>query len=336
MRKGWIVRSVMGAALLLAMIGVTAGRALAQSNETAWLGVTTQEITSDLREGLDYQGTGVLVNRVSEDGPADRAGVRNGDVIVSFNSRTVAKPEDLTRMVRAGRVGQSVTLAIVRDGQRRTLTAKLAAMPDDESDRDSWNDDDDTPTPPPTPRAPRAPRAYTFDWNGGDSFDLPNGVWTMRSSRGRLGVQVQPINAGLADALGVTGGKGVLVMDVVRDTPAERAGIRAGDVIVSVGDRSIEDVSDLQRALEGGGKMSVTVVRKGARRTLQADIERRSSSNGYTLRRGGTVFRMPNLRMYGNLDGDGMSSKDRDAMEQELRQLRDEVRDLKRKLEDKD
>src|SRR4029077_10596732 len=155
----------------------------------AWLGVYSQEFTAALRDGLDYKGDGVLVNRVVPQSPADRAGLRNGDVIVRLNSRPVRTPEDLSNLVQAGRPGQSVALEIVRDGERRTLNAKLAARPSDDdqtwvrdrgddrgedpearavpeapdapdmSDAPDARDAPDAPDPPAPPRAPRAPRA---------------------------------------------------------------------------------------------------------------------------------------------------------------------------------
>ena len=133
MRRRRIVWAASGIALLLALAtaGVLVGRAAAQSTGRPWLGVTTQEITSDLREGLDYSGRGVLVNRVVADSPAGRAGIRKGDVIVSFNSRTVDSPEELVDMVRSARIGQSSTLTIVRNGTRRSLSARLAERHDD-------------------------------------------------------------------------------------------------------------------------------------------------------------------------------------------------------------
>ncbi|MBI3538736.1 MAG: PDZ domain-containing protein [Candidatus Eisenbacteria bacterium] len=351
MRKRWIMRAALGTALMLAATGAMTGRAAAQSNDTAWLGVTTQEITRDLRDGLDFRGSGALVNRVVEDGPADRAGVRNGDVIVSFNSRAVASPEDLTRMVRGCRVGQSVSITVMRDSQRRTLTAHLGTRPEDGEeggDRESV-ETPVAPEPPETPeppaaRAPRtAPRARVFTWNG-DGFDMQNGdgmAMLRTMGRGRLGVQVQNRSEGLAEALGVTGGRGVLVTDVVKDTPAERAGMRAGDVIVRVGDRSVESVEELQRALDREGRVSVVVARRGARRTLEADLGARSSRESIVLPRG-QALRIPDIRsrVLRDLGRDRSDSelngKDRDAMEQELRALRDEVRELRRKLEDQD
>ncbi|TMQ69635.1 MAG: PDZ domain-containing protein [Candidatus Eisenbacteria bacterium] len=119
------------------------------------------------------------------------------------------------------------------------------------------DDSDEPPTPPSAPRAPRTPRAPSapserwFNWNGGD-FDLPNGRGMAilgNLGRGRLGVQIQDLNEGLGDALGVPDGKGVLVTDVVKDTPASRAGIRGGDVIVRVDDKTVEDTNDLRSAL---------------------------------------------------------------------------------------
>jgi membrane-associated protease RseP (regulator of RpoE activity) len=127
MRKRRIVWATCRIALLsLAMAGAVAGRAAAQSNGTPWLGVTTQQITDELRDGLDYQGAGVIVNRVINDSPADRAGVRKGDVIVNFNSRVIDSPDELSDVVRSARVGQTISLTVMRDGSRRTLSARLA------------------------------------------------------------------------------------------------------------------------------------------------------------------------------------------------------------------
>ena len=80
--------------LLLTAREVPASRAAEPSKGTPWLGVYTQTLTPELREGLDYSGDGVLVNRVVPDSPADRAGLRKGDVIVRLDSRTVATPDE--------------------------------------------------------------------------------------------------------------------------------------------------------------------------------------------------------------------------------------------------
>lgn len=345
MRKQGIVRAVCGAALMVvAMVMAVAGRAAAQDRDTPWLGVSTQQITRDLRDGLDYQGSGILVNRVVEDSPADRAGIRNGDVIVSYNSRTVTTSQQLTELVRAGRIGQSVSLAIVHDGSRRSVTARLAAWPQDSED--SYRTPDapevpEAPDAPEPPESPRTPNRMKLDLNG-ETFDIPDGSLMLRSmGRGRLGVQVQELNEGLADALGVTERKGVLVIEVNKDTPAERAGMRAGDVIIRVGDRSVEDVDDLHRALpDRGGRVSITVVRRGSRRTIEANLD--AAPQFGNLRRSDRpmMLRIPDVRtrVLRDLERNRADSyrdrdTDRQTMERELRDLREQVRELTRKLE---
>src|SRR5439155_17880696 len=97
------------------------------SGERAWLGVYTQTLSPELREGMSYKGQGVPVNRVVEDSPADRAGVQKGDVITSVNSRAVDSPEALADLVGRGKSGQSISLRVMRDNQVKNLTATLAA-----------------------------------------------------------------------------------------------------------------------------------------------------------------------------------------------------------------
>ncbi len=322
-RIGWA--ACCAALLSLAMAGAMAGRAAAQSNATPWLGVTTQEITGELRDGLDYRGSGVLVNRVIADSPAERAGFRKGDVIVSFDSRSIDSPSELVEVVRAARVGQAVAVTVVRDGSRRTLSVRLAEWPE--------NIDEQLGTPAP------APRTFRLELNG-EKLDLPDGadMMLLRSmGRGRLGVQIQNLNAGLGEALGVPDGKGVLVMEVLEDTPGERAGMKAGDVITRIGDTTVEDVDDLQRALrDREGRVTITVMRRGVRRTVAAELEAEKEAKPQVMRQrrgdGPRVLRIPDSRtrvLRDRVDGDA----EHGDLEQQLRELRQELRELRRKLE---
>ena len=195
MQKRSMVWEALGVALLaLGLSGGMAARAEAQSRGTPWLGVTTQDITTELRDGLDYQGNGVIVNRVVSDSPAARAGIRKGDVIVSVNSRNIDSADELVEVVRGGRVGQSVSVSVVRDGARRSLTARLGEMSDDNDEEMDVPPPDWTPVAPRAPRAPMAPRApkapstpraYSFNWNGGD-FDFDSqGLGMLRREAAR-------------------------------------------------------------------------------------------------------------------------------------------------------
>src|SRR4030095_16145139 len=151
-----------GAALLL--VGLAGAPRVALVQERAGcLGVYSQSLNDDLRESMNIDEGGILVTRVVEDSPADRAGLRRGDVIVSVGGHSIDSPSDLMREVRDRSPGTSLTLAISRDGNRRTLSARLGERPDAESNPDSnrdefdRGDDEAIPPTPPTPPEPPAP-----------------------------------------------------------------------------------------------------------------------------------------------------------------------------------
>ena len=120
-------RSALIAGLLLVagVVGATVARA-AEPARTPWLGVYMQELTTELRDGLDYDGPGgVIVSRVVPGGPAEKAGLRRDDVIVRMDGRLVDTPEELSGMIRAARVGAKLRVQVVRDGERRTFDVTL-------------------------------------------------------------------------------------------------------------------------------------------------------------------------------------------------------------------
>jgi predicted metalloprotease with PDZ domain len=326
-KRGGMGWRLMGAALAaLALTGGMAARAAAQTSDTRpWLGVSTQEITDDLRDGLSYKGTGgVLVSRVVSDSPASRAGIKKGDVLVSLNSRTIDTPDELTDVVQACKVGQSVSLVLSRGGAKRTVTAKLVEWPADESDLY------DAPTPPTPPSAPRAPRArsYHYSWDG-DDFNFGPGMTVLRG-RGRLGVQIQNLNGDLGEALGVPGGKGVLVTSVIDDTPAAKVGIKGGDVIVGVEGATIEDTDDLSRELrKHEGKTSITLMRRGAKRVVTPELEDRQTRYWYDGDRRHAITVVPDVRIKRD-----MSDDDRAELKKEMEALRQEMQEMKRQMEE--
>ena len=161
-------RALVVAAGLLVIVGsvsVTGAARAARSDGTAWLGVFTQSLTAELREGLDYSGGGVLVQRVVSDSPAGRGGVKRGDVIVRVDSHSVDSPDDLASAIQASSVGETVVLTVVRDGARESLRVKLADRPEsdtpagDEFQRPSRIRVPKQPEAPEAPESPEAPEA---------------------------------------------------------------------------------------------------------------------------------------------------------------------------------
>lgn len=312
----------------------------------AWLGVTTQSIDGQLREGLDYRGNGVLVNRVAEGSPAERAGLRQGDVIVGLNGAKIDSPEELLMRVREARVGDRVRLDISRESRRQMLTATLAERPENlangeerrrvimRTDRDDRNDRDmevpEAPEPPEAPEAPEVPDPpeppmgdHLMDLEGlGNLADLPF------AGRGRLGVQLQDLDPDLGSYFSAPQGKGALIVHVEKDSPAARAGLKAGDVIVRVGDQTTNDADETAGAIRAQeGRVSITVLRRGQRQTLQTELAPRARI--HRIVRGHGPMNLDDLPSMGD------RHRQESEVHRELQELREEIQQLREELRQK-
>ena len=321
--------------------------ARADSDRTAWLGVYTQSLTPELREALGHEGDGVLVNRVVSQSPADRAGIRKGDLIARFDGQSVNSPSDLARAVQSHRVGDDVAVMIVRDGDRLKLRASLAGRGDEEDlappakdkDDDGEKGDDDW-----ADKDHDAPKAETHEFHFDmpvppDAPEAPDAPMTIDANRARLGVRIESLNPELGDYFDVKDGRGVLVLDVIKGSAAEHVGLKPGDVIVQVGDRDVNDSDDLVRAIgESDGKTEVTIVRHGSRRTFEPEL---SASNFgpkvLRIRRGDGPWRsFDGNRWRTGTSRVQPSDRDKADMERELKALKDEIRELKEDLKSMD
>lgn len=160
------------------------------------------------------------------------------------------------------------------------------------------------------------------------------GVRLLRlADRARLGVRIEPLTPDLAAALGAPAGGGVLVLDVTKDTPAARAGLKAGDVITEVNGQGVKDAGELRKSLRGvDGKAKLTVVRKGTRSAVEADlgpaaaVEREEAAPGGE--HGEVTERFKHLRPLEGPEGDALR-KDVDELRKQLGELRHQLEELK-------
>ena len=231
----------------------------------AWLGVTLKDITADKVRDLKLPGEyGALVESVDADSPAAKAGLQKGDVIVEFAGERVRSEAQLRRLIRETPAGRTVSLQVIRDGQARVLNAKL------QSRTNHYNFNVQVPEihiPPINPQL--------FDFRGFNfQFD---------AGRHNLGISGDELTSQLASYFGVKQGKGVLVREVLVGSPAEKAGLKAGDVIVAVDGKSVATVTELREALEikpseeerkEERKVNLTVVRDRHEQTVPVELER--------------------------------------------------------------
>lgn len=270
---------------MLALLLVSSGVILAQKSDRvetdrtfvrvdgghAWLGVRLGDVTSDSVRDLKLPGEyGAVVERVVGDGPAAKAGLEKNDVILEFNGQRVWSAAELRRMLEETPAGRTVELRVSRAGQSRHLSAKLEARGDDMLALAG-------PSPlvrvqppmvevHPMPQIDMSPFAFDF----GELMGGP-----------RLGIEAQELTSQLASYFGVKQGKGVLVGEVKAGTPAEKAGLKAGDCIIAVDGKEVSSVEDLRHALRGESsekrQHTLTLVRDRHEQTVTVEIEPRKS-----------------------------------------------------------
>jgi Do/DeqQ family serine protease len=190
------------------------------------LGVTVQSLTADLATSLGLDAArGALVSSVTDDGPADEAGIERGDVLVAIDGNPIDDSNELRNRIAATKPGGSVNLTVIRDGKERALTATLDELPSTRAAAQSEGED---------------PQA------------------------GALGLQVQPVPPDRARALGLEEGDGLLVTAVRPGSPASDAGFQNGDVIEEVNRQPVTGVETVRDAVDDAdGRPVLVLIRRG-------------------------------------------------------------------------
>ncbi len=234
------------------------------------LGVTVRDLAPTTPP--DSAG-GVQVDDVDRDGPAAKAGIQSGDIVVEFDGERVRSARQFTRLVRETPEGRAVEMTLMRDGTRRTVTAtpEAAAF--------TWNMDiDGDRIRRDIERGLEGMRGLRIDPPAMD-FRFDNGRggafrWTPRP--GRVGVTLAPLTDQLSAYFGAADG-GVLVSSVAADSPAEKAGLKAGDVITTVNGERVEDAGDAVREIRqaDGAEITFGIVRDKQASSVKVAVEPR-------------------------------------------------------------
>lgn len=224
--------------------------------------------------------SGAIVEEVREGSAAEKAGIRKGDVIAEFDGERVRGVRHLTRLVSETPEGRSVTAVVERDGKRLdvTVTPESGAM--------AFGGRDFELVVPPMrfehlPGIEKElrrelerslPREGTWSFRGrpGEAFSF------RMHERGRLGVSIQPLEGQLAEYFGTS--TGVLVNSVEKDSPAAKAGLKAGDVVTAVNGKAVSEPSELIEAVReagDGATLSIDIVRDRKPQSVKAELEKR-------------------------------------------------------------
>jgi serine protease Do len=252
-----------------------------QKHGTSYLGVGAADIDAERAKALKLsEERGVEVKSIDNDGPAAKAGIKEGDVVLEYNGQRVEGTEQFVRLVRETPPGRQVRLLISRDGNTQTVTLETGTRTSHfVATGEGFHFD--VPAPPVPPMAPMLPDGER--WWRGMTPDLPSGNMSWRS--GALGIESESLTAQLAQFFGVK--EGVLVRSVNKNSPAEKAGIKAGDVIVKIGGNAVQSPRDISRELRAArdkSDVSVTLVRNQKEMTVTVPLQE-SSPNRANVRR---------------------------------------------------
>src|SRR5258708_15001683 len=231
---------------------------------SSYLGVDIADVSPErLGELKLKEEHGAEVTMVDQDAPAGKAGLHEHDVVVSLNGTAVESAAQLRRMIKEIPAGRMVTLGISRDGQPLTIKLQLA----DRRKSMAWE-------PKVNIEMPKMPQMPTLP-----DFDVPVSVVVVHQSA-RSGLMVENITPQLGDCFGVKDGKGVLVRAVEKGSRGEKAGFRAGDVVVKVNNQPVHDTSDFTHALRSssGSATAVTVMREKREQNLTLTLPAKKDS----------------------------------------------------------
>jgi S1-C subfamily serine protease len=249
----------------------------AWSSQRGRLGVSLADVeAADVGRLKLKEETGARISSVSDDSPASSAGLKEDDVVLRYQGEAVHSASQLARLVRETPAGRKVALEISRQGAVQQVSATLG-----EGRALAFGDLGELPVPPEPPAIatlpempdlpdmPEIPELPAFRWNQRDRDQLGDQARdevrrVLRSRGPRLGIRYHELSDQLASYFKVDGG--VLVASVDEDSPAARAGLKAGDVIVKVNGRKVEDSSDLGAEvarMSSDAEATLTVQRDG-------------------------------------------------------------------------
>ena len=233
-----------------------------------WLGVAVGE----------NEKTQVVVESVDPESPAEMAKLKEGDVILAIDGKAITSGSVFVSEIRSRKPGQDIDLKIEREGKTIGLKAKLGEYPEAEAKRElEARFPRLFPPMPPVPAQPGKPGEAPFESKEYRVVTPPRepGAWPMWEKRKFVGLYLEPLNKELLDYFGVKEGSGLLVNKLTKDGPADKAGLKVGDVIVRADGRKVESVGDLSELIQDkkkGDKVKFDIIREKKPMAVEVEV----------------------------------------------------------------
>jgi C-terminal processing protease CtpA/Prc len=231
---------------------------------SGWIGVMVQDVNEKIARKVKLDSEeGAYVNEVLEDSPADSAGIQESDVIIEFNGKKLFDSDDLAKTVHRTLPETKVSLVIVRGGEKKTL--HLTVGKKRESQHCMFGE------------MPNIPDVRVF---------VGNRI---------LGLRLLTLNEQLGEYFGAPSNEGVLVEEVEHKSTAEKAGFKAGDIVIRVGGKTVDAVEKIRKELQKydeGDTVKFEVMRKNTKKILNVEMEEQQNIQKDFF------FQKPHMRMF--------------------------------------
>jgi serine protease Do len=279
---------LLGASALPALAGGAAASAIDQNHAfffmngpasshaaQGYLGISVGDVAPDQLSTLKLkEARGAEIILVDHDAPAGKAGLREHDVVLMINGQAIAAKDQLSRILHESPSGRTMTLLISRDGQQMTITTQMAVS-QEQVERDV--SEQHTKVTDPSPAiVDNTESGLSSSPMRGNSF-----IGSLLMNPSYTGALLEKMSSQLADFFGVPSGSGLLVRSVIDNSPAELAGMRAGDVVIRADDKRVISTNDWAKAIKSshGHSLTITVMRDKREQTLTLtpDSKKRSS-----------------------------------------------------------
>jgi serine protease Do len=315
MRKALLFTAI---AIMMA-IPIWAGTVKDFGISNSWLGVYTQTVDQDLKEAFNLATDhGVVVNQIIPDSPADKAGLRTGDILLSLDGTSLTTSDQLAQLVAGHNPGDKINLEVISRGETKAITAKVGSRDDDRILSLTPNS------------TGSVPKVYSKFFSSEKS----------EMSDTYIGANLQTVTKQLGEYFGLKDGNGVLVAEVMDDSPALKAGLKAGDLIVSIDGNPVATPSDVQKAVrqkQKEEKVTLGVLRDKTPKELAVEVAE-SPDNYFGSTNMPTIpgfdedfFFSPPMRglLPGNFDND---SPDLKSMQETIEKLQKQMEEIQKKM----
>jgi predicted metalloprotease with PDZ domain len=240
MKRYVILILILVPALLFAACGDKTRVMKVSAGEKTWLGVSVKNLSDKMLKDLDLD-SGVEVIKVYEGSPAQKAGLEKEDILISYDGKDIDSADDLVKYVGDTEIDQTASIQFLRDGKKQMVDVTIG-----ERKAKSW--------------VYKKPHKSFY-------FHDRNDAW--------LGVRTTNLSDQLRKYFGAPEELGVLIEEVLEDSPAKTSGLQAGDVIIRVGEKKINDTRDLVRAInyfDPEDKVEIELIRDKDKKTLTVKL----------------------------------------------------------------